>query len=309
MAEGKMFSRITRKIYRSAKNKQQQCRIADGVILAASLIGKKQLLGEVNGIPLYISPTDNWGLRAFFLGPRRYDENEISAVTSLADDHCVFWDIGANYGVYTLCFLRNPDLRCRIIAVEPSPKTFLLLKKSCELNGDAGRVSLENVALSDHEGEGVLYLSSINSGDNRIIGSDDNAVHNRGRGRKKTPIRITTLDALAKKYFGSFPKRNVLKLDVQGAELLVLKGARELIGASDYFAACVEVWPHGLEQAGADVKAFYDFCEAAGLRFYGMDRSPVSYSQLLDQLNSTNHRTTNAIIMKGDPPSPQTNPR
>lgn len=115
-------------------------------------------------------------------------------------------DVGANVGNHSF-FFKNICKANRIVCFEPLDENINLLKQNCE------DVEINEVALSDVIGDGLLQ--QIDSMDNN---SGTARVSNWGRS-----IKLTTLD--------SFKFNNVtfIKIDVEGHELNVLRGAMETI--------------------------------------------------------------------------------
>ena len=121
----------------------------------------------------------------------------------------ICWDIGANVGLYTLLFSRCSK---HVFAFEPLPRNIRYLARALEVN----RVSNATIipcAMSDCVG-----LSGFQRGANWAEGRLDST------GRQ--PVAVVSADTFAATY-KVIP--SLLKVDVEGAELSVLKGAQELL--------------------------------------------------------------------------------
>jgi len=79
----------------------------------------------------------------------------------------VYVDVGANIGYYTLVAAQRVGVTGKVIAYEPDPDNFALLKANVERN-NLSNVTLFPFALHDTGGEGQLFLSGDNFGDHRI---------------------------------------------------------------------------------------------------------------------------------------------
>lgn len=82
----------------------------------------------------------------------------------------LYIDIGANIGCYCIRVanaFREWD-KLSVMAYEPFPESFALLKKNIEGNGLAGKIDAVNVALSDHAGTAALYLNATDPGSNSL---------------------------------------------------------------------------------------------------------------------------------------------
>lgn len=155
----------------------------------------------------------------------------------------VFYDIGANCGFYT--FLANELITTgEIHAFEPSPEPFLKLKEGSNKNQSA--TFLNNKAVSDKVGEVFLWDSYNNftSGSSTII---DAVVKQKGdkKGVQFEQIKVmsTTIDEYVKNH--SIP--TIIKIDVEGAEGLVIAGAKNLL-INHSPLVTLEVWIDSLER-------------------------------------------------------------
>lgn len=129
-------------------------------------------------------------------------------------------DAGAHIGVYTLKAAKEVGNKGRVIAVEPEDENYKLLTRNIRIN-KYQNVTPVKTALSDFEGKATFFLKA-RSRSHSLIGKT-----------WVTPIvdvtetAVTTLDKLLNKL--AIKKVDLLKINVEGAELDVLKGSRELL--------------------------------------------------------------------------------
>ncbi len=127
-------------------------------------------------------------------------------------------DVGANIGVYALPWAAiNPDVT--VHCFEPNPAVRDRLARNVALNRMTGRIRLHTEALSDHVGTATLYgnddMSSLNKG---VYTGAGQAV--------PTVVHLARLDDI----FGmEGAPLSLMKIDVQGHELEVLRGAHAVI--------------------------------------------------------------------------------
>jgi len=148
----------------------------------------------------------------------------------------VVMDIGANLGAYTLLFGMWTGPRGRVYAFEPAPIPYAGLAAHVMLNGLSERVSALPHAVSSKEGTADFIADGID-GENRIVSSPDVQGH-----ATVVQVTATTVDVFCRQQRVT-PR--VIKIDAEGAELDVLRGARETIrtaGAS--LTLFVEMHPH-----------------------------------------------------------------
>lgn len=124
-------------------------------------------------------------------------------------------DVGANIGYTTCLMLDCLQGQGQILSFEPLPELFSVLKENVGTTGD-GVAELKNVALSDQVGEAVLTLP-VDFGNNDGIATLQKTAEG-----KKITVPTSTIDALNISH-----QVRLMKLDVEGHELSVLKGAEE----------------------------------------------------------------------------------
>ena len=129
------------------------------------------------------------------------------------------FDVGANIGNRTEVFLK---CEANVVAVEPQPECIETLQNKFNKN-----VTIEQVGLSDMEGELEMYLASdttVSTFDSDYI-KDTKAKFKYTQWNKTIKVKVTTLENLITKY--GIPK--FCKIDVEGFELQVLKGLRSTV--------------------------------------------------------------------------------
>ena len=138
------------------------------------------------------------------------------------NDH--FLDIGAHYGYFTLLAAELVGTNGQIKAFEPSTKTFALLSKNTQ-----GKPQIEALqsAVSETEGEISFYefpnlYSEYNT---KEIAQFENEAWFQQSPPKKVTIAATTIDKICNN--GFLPK--IIKIDVEGAELEVIKGGEDIL--------------------------------------------------------------------------------
>lgn len=137
-----------------------------------------------------------------------YEADQQALIRSLVRPDMVAWDVGANAGFHTLALSRL----CRqVVAFEPFAENVANLLLHREAN--ALDFQVVQAALSDRSGLAGFWIAPNNSG---------------GRIREDCPYRVPTMtadDAIA----AGLPAPDFVKMDVEGGELPVLRGARNLI--------------------------------------------------------------------------------
>jgi FkbM family methyltransferase len=162
-----------------------------------------------------------------------YEPDHIGLMRRLLRPGDGFVDVGANIGVLSVAAGLKVGATGSIVAYEPNPFIFLLLTKMLSLNGLSANGVARPVAIGEHEGQIDFYASAELS---PVMPCSGTLQH--GGGAEKIKVPSVTLD-------GDLASRRVdwIKIDVEGAELSVLRGAVKTI---DGHRPVVSVEVHGM---------------------------------------------------------------
>lgn len=131
-----------------------------------------------------------------------------------------FIDVGANKGDFTLLAARLAGNSGTVISIEPAPENHSILQRSIELN-DYTNIRVLQVALSDRDGTANLQIGST---------SGSHTLSPEFNGLRTVAVPTRTLDGVvAEQQLGSV---DMIKIDVQGLELAVLRGASQTLRAN-----------------------------------------------------------------------------
>jgi FkbM family methyltransferase len=166
-------------------------------------------------------------------------------------------DGGAHIGVYTLLAARAVGRGGQVFAFEPDPYNHLALEYNVRKLA-AANVRLARSALADSPGHATFHFSRGTIGSSLRPRSDTNAV---------ARVETTTIDATLA---GLDPGALVVKLNVEGAEPLVLEGMRETSARVADLTMFVEVDPLGLRLAGFDAEGLLERLHELGFDVYAI---------------------------------------
>ena len=144
------------------------------------------------------------------------------------------WDVGAHIGYHSLAFAALVGLSGRVIAFEPNPHNIDRLRQHLERNTDLGEcITLMTCALGNVDGE-EDFVFSPEIDDGRSSGSHLNQAFVPEEPRayqsfSQTKVPVVTADTLLRDE--RVPGPSIIKIDVEGAEALVLAGAQHLLGS------------------------------------------------------------------------------
>lgn len=148
-----------------------------------------------------------------------WNPEEYQAFRAAVRSGSIVLDVGANIGAYTLLFAQWAGESGRVIAFEPAAASSAGLERQLRLNDLERRVEIVRAAASDTVGV-ARFVSDGVSGANALTTTD--------HGASIVSVPTTTLDAFCRERRLS---PDVVKIDVEGAELAVLRGARETLAA------------------------------------------------------------------------------
>lgn len=187
-------------------------------------------------------------------------------------------DVGANIGLFSIPVAQRTDAHC--LAFEPEPTNYSLLERNLAHHGLTQRVRTRRVAVYSRACTLNMRLSTHNSGDHHVAGpaDDEDAAAN----ADLVDAQADTLDSLLAGE--TLPSPILLKIDTQGCELQVLRGAARLLPRVEH--CIVEYWPAGLARLGD---------RPAGLR---AALSIFPYAALLDQHDSQPELVPTELLWK-----------
>jgi FkbM family methyltransferase len=149
----------------------------------------------------------------------------------------VVLDVGAFVGIYAVLEARWSAPTGRVVAFEPTPSSVEIARRHIEWSGASDRIELIEAAVSDrasratfhqYDSEAMPYVNSL------VRAVDTNAES------VKHEVEVVTIDSVCRR-LNVVP--TVIRMDVQGAEIHALRGARETIRAATRLSIVAEMHP------------------------------------------------------------------
>jgi FkbM family methyltransferase len=180
-----------------------------------------------------------------------------------------FVDVGANWGYFTLAALDAVGPKGRVVALEPDPRMAAELRGNVARNGIRNAIVLE-VAASEREGDAVLsgYAEADrNRGVSSLVAAPAGAA---------TPFTVATaaLDDLLDAH--DVARADLVKVDVEGAEELVLRGMARGLAAGRYAAVLLELHPTQHPDPARLGATIHETMSAAGYSGGWLDTGPLA---------------------------------
>ena len=217
-----------------------------------------------SGMWFHVNPRYYIDRTLYFLGS--WEGGYTRAIQRILEPGMVVLDVGANIGWYTLMCAHAVGPTGRVHAFEPVPEEVDRLRRNVRLNA-LSQVSVHEVAVSD--AVGVTCIGETRDAGATWVGEGDREV------------RTTTLDAFVDRQ--RLSRVDFVKMDIEGAEVLALRGAQRLLRELRP-RLMVEVEPKPLSRFGfrpGDVldalrRADYSLHCLAGSRFREYTDGPLS---------------------------------
>lgn len=223
---------------------------------------------ETNGCTIYLDQEDMAVSGALAL--KGFESYETDLFRQALKPGMKVLDIGAHIGYYTLLAAKAVGPAGHVFSFEPEPRNNALLRKNIAANGITN-VTVFDIAASDAAGTHDFFLEKFNRGH-----------HSFGKGSStaaKTTVKTDTVDhALG----SAIPTIDVMKIDIEGAEPIALRGMKEIIGRSPNLAMFAEVYPRALERLGTSSKAYLEMLTAYGFKLWVIDEKYAHVEPIRD---------------------------
>jgi FkbM family methyltransferase len=215
-----------------------------------------------------------------------WERGTIALLRSLVRPGGVFVDVGAYIGAYTLLAGRVIGAEGRAFAFEPDPRTLPALRRNVLLNGLEDVVRVLDIAAADQNGWSTFYVADRDASTSSLIRPP--------AGVRGVPVQCARLDDVLR----DEPSVDVMKVDVEGAEVQVLEGAREVLARSPHLWLVCEVNPTALKAAGATSNDLLDILGSHGFTVRVIQNDPIGVQPLPRDWSRVKY--VNVLAHRGD---------
>jgi FkbM family methyltransferase len=248
-----------------------------GVILTAQIC---------DGVSIQYLPRGNVS-RDLYLG--QFERDIVDFLSNYLKPGMIVFDVGANIGVYSLLSAKYVGEHGTVHAFEPTPNTFAQLRANVELNGFTC-IHLNQLAVGEKAARSMLYLY------------EQNAMNSLSRqdwvGRPLGQVEVETISLDEYISAQKLPGVDLLKVDVEGAELAVLHGARRLLSGSDPPVVLCEFADKTASAFGYQTTSIRDYLEPLGYQFFRWD---CRIGNLVPEPRRPNYKIyANLVCIRGD---------
>lgn len=252
------------------------------------------LLAVLTPYGFVVVPTADAPLATWLASTLDPEPGTCRLIQSVLNEGDIAVDVGANAGLMTLVMGKAVGPKGKTLAIEPLPMLQESLRETVRVNGLQNRVSVVSSAIGDHEGEAILHLATT---------SGWSSLFPLPREESSVPVAMSTLDAIVP----AGQRVDLVKVDVEGAELLVLSGMRRLLADNPDVLVIAELAPEFIERVGGTVRAWLDAFSDAGLnRVFEIDETaglcrplrPLAELEAVASLNLAFIRNNSAALSR-----------
>jgi FkbM family methyltransferase len=194
------------------------------------------------------------------------ETESLPAFLFLLREDDIVWDIGASVGLFTV---HTATKAKKVIAFEPDPPTLKRLQENVALNGLNGKVEFQGVALGETRGQLDLASDGLDGMAPAL------SVGQLARHKHSVSVPVETIDHLISRNVFS---PSVIKMDIEGAELMALRGAQNLLqGPKKPRLLFIEVHPEFLKGFGSTAVEVTDLIVDAGYRIVATPQRAAQY--------------------------------
>lgn len=182
------------------------------------------------------------------------------AILKLVEPDHTIVEVGCNMGYHTLAMCDRIGSGGRLFGFEANPELFQLLRWSVDHNGFAPRVRIYNHAVTEVPGDVSFTFDPRAVGGGNVLTEKANAYD-----------RVITVPGIPlDQTLADLSNVNLLRMDVEGFEPFVIRGAKKLFARSPDIKIVVE-WSVSMMGGRTDLRAFLKEMDEAGFRAWTID--------------------------------------
>ena len=206
-----------------------------------------------------------------------YEQETTEIISKSIRTGMTFVDIGANSGYFSLLVSSILGTAGKIFAIEPTPSTYERMVKNIQYN-NFKNIKPYNVALSEKSGFSYIFVDPVSDGSNSLVENQN---------RRKYKVTLSTLDDIM---LPSLP--DLVKIDVEGFEYEVLKGASKTILENEKVRLIIEQNRHWLRVRKQGYDNVINLLRENGFKIFeiqkigGLSKSEIISHKQLDKYGS-----------------------
>jgi FkbM family methyltransferase len=194
-----------------------------------------------------------------------HDYHVMDFLTRSANTADIVIDVGAGIGIYTVPLALKVGPNGHVYAFEALRANFELLERNIELNGLTNVTAVHGVVTNS---TGTLTIPHFSSRPGGLGGIGNYSLASKSN--EQTTVRSYALDEFFLNH--DVTKINLMKIDVEGSEVMAIKGMKSFFSAGRVLTTCCEFNPAWLRKMGTDPRELYELFVEFGLRVFRLTR-------------------------------------
>jgi FkbM family methyltransferase len=255
-------------------------------LTGALIMPVEKRLVSVNSYKMFVHTEKNRGtdgitLQLLFKGT--YEQYTTALFKQLIKTGMTVVDIGANIGYFTLLAASLVGEKGKVFAFEPEPSNYALLVENIEVNGYKNIIPLQK-AVSNEAGKVKLFVDTVTSGEHSLFKA---AVERETKNfAEAITVDVVSLDEFLKDNECAI---DVIKMDIQGAEMMALLGMAKTIENNNDLQIFTEYWPYGLQKSGFSPQEYWNKLMQFGFKFIYSINEHKQELEIVDSQAMINH--------------------
>ena len=220
-------------------------------------VGNNTVLANVLDYKMYIHAGD-LTLAPHLILDGYWEMWNTNVFKKLVKDGMLVFDIGANFGYYTLIAADKVGDSSKVYAFEPDPSNFDFLTRNIEINGFEKRAEALQVAVMNKEESMKLFRYEKHQGNCNLFYPQS------GENMSIEEVRTLSIDDFVREY--NVPKVDRIKIDAEGAEPYIFKGMKRTIEENNNLKIISEFAPLQITAAGYEPRKFLEDVMSYGFK-------------------------------------------
>ena len=254
----------------------------------ATYVGENRvLLKTANGFKMYVDGRDV-SIAPHLILDGVWEEWTEAVLRTLLRPGMTVFEVGTNVGFFTLIMAAAVGSTGKVFSFEADAELAQLARDNIEINGLHRIARVIQRAAGERAGAVTFYKTDRHLGGGSIVEGLEQIPHNPSDVRRAIEVEMTTLDLFSNE---ASAQPDLLKIDAEGAEAAILRGASELLDSKRPLAIVIEFFPRFMRAAGDEPSALLARMQERGFALYAIDErrrrmEPVSADALLQRENA-----------------------
>jgi FkbM family methyltransferase len=233
--------------------------------IAGNIFEKNMVLDHIASIDarLWFSPQSEIGKSLYYTGT--FEPEELSLLRRIVKHDDIVIDIGANMGSHAIAMAKK-TVNGKVYAIEPAQSNFDLLQRNIEINHLTNIVPLRT-AVGEKSGTQEMNIYEDQAFNSMLV-------LNRKKAVGKEIVQVLSLDDLREQEHIS--KIDLIKIDTEGYEMSILKGAKKILSSEKKPILIVEINEENIKPLGLNQSDVINYIVS-----FGYKSSPITNDDYL----------------------------